>query len=120
MSSHTTGACCGGLFSDETPLPLPRPSPPLVTARRYWSDNTNYAKQNGGEWDFVVEPQNQLSIPVEEAFWEYLMSSSRRWGLDVYEQDWCAAQPSPHPAGCHPCQISRVYRVERSCTDAAV
>ena len=37
---------------------------------RYWSDNTNYAKQNGGEWDFVVEPQNQLSIPVEEAFWE--------------------------------------------------
>lgn len=44
----------------------------LVSLCRYWAGNTTYAKDNGGSWDFIVEPENQLAIPVEEAFWEYV------------------------------------------------
>ena len=29
------------------------------------------------------------SLPVEQAFWDFLLSSSKQeWGLLVYEQDW--------------------------------
>ena len=55
---------------------------------RFWASDTVYAKQNGGDWDFIVEPENHKSIPVEQGFWDYLMESSRAWGLKVYEQDW--------------------------------
>ena len=56
---------------------------------RYWSDNTDYATQNGGKWNFVVERDNQLAIPVDEDFWEYLFQTSRRWGLNVRVQLLC-------------------------------
>lgn len=69
---------------------------------RYWSDNTDYATQNGGKWNFVVERDNQLAIPVDEDFWEYLFQTSRRWGLNVRVAVVCqlcvcvrAAPPSP-------------------------
>ena len=55
---------------------------------RFWASDTVYAKQNGGDWDFIVEVDNHKSIPVEQGFWDYLMESSRAWGLKVYEQDW--------------------------------
>ena len=56
---------------------------------RYWSSDTTYAKQNGGAYDFIVEPLNQLAIPAEGAFWDDLLrNASRRFGMAVYEQDW--------------------------------
>jgi len=55
---------------------------------RYWSANTDYAKQNGGAWDFLVDEASNKSLPVDEGFWDFLMRSSKRWGLAVYEQDW--------------------------------
>ena len=43
--------------------------------------------QNGGKFQFIVE--EEASLPVEEAFWDYLLSSSKNnWNLLVYEQDW--------------------------------
>jgi len=56
----------------------------------YWSANTDYAKQNGGEFEFIIEPDSHqgLAMPTEQKFWDYLMSSSLEWGLKVYEQDW--------------------------------
>jgi hypothetical protein len=48
---------------------------------------TDYAKQNGGKFEFIVE--SEASLPVEEAFWDFLLSSSKEtWNLLVYEQDW--------------------------------
>ena len=63
---------------------------PIVAHNRYWSANTDYAKQNGGEFDFIIEPDSHqgLAMPTEQRFWDYLMSSSLEWGLKVYEQDW--------------------------------
>ena len=56
---------------------------------RYWSANTDYAKQNGGNWDFIVEANTtELAIPTQQEFWVWLLSESRKWGLSVYEQDW--------------------------------
>ena len=43
--------------------------------------------QNGGKFEFIVE--SEASLPVEEAFWDFLLSSSKEtWNLLVYEQDW--------------------------------
>lgn len=29
-----------------------------------------------------------IALPTQQEFWDYLMETSRRWGLVVYEQDW--------------------------------
>jgi hypothetical protein len=50
---------------------------------RYWSADTNYAKQNGGKWNFLVDNSSGYALPYDQAFWNYLMSSSKKWGLTV-------------------------------------
>jgi len=59
-----------------------------VAHNRWWSNETVYARQNGGEYDFVVEHDAQMALPLEEHFWTDLLRESRKWGLTVYEQDW--------------------------------
>ena len=45
------------------------------------------AHQNGGDYDFIIEPL--AALPVDPAFWDFLLSSSKQnWSLLVYEQDW--------------------------------
>lgn len=63
---------------------------PIVAHNRYWSDNTDYAKQNGGKWDFILEPNSHkgLAFPLQQEFWDWLLSDAKKWGLAVYEQDW--------------------------------
>eukprot|EP00475_Leptophrys_vorax_P030484 TRINITY_DN4571_c0_g1_i1.p1 TRINITY_DN4571_c0_g1~~TRINITY_DN4571_c0_g1_i1.p1 ORF type:complete len:776 (+),score=200.17 TRINITY_DN4571_c0_g1_i1:255-2330(+) len=53
---------------------------------RYWAPETDYAKQNGGQYDFIVE-QN-FAMPIARDFWNDLFTNSSKWGLRVYEQDW--------------------------------
>jgi hypothetical protein len=56
---------------------------------RYWSDETVYAKQNGGEYEFLLEESTGGALPLEQAFWDDFLSQPRSaWGLRVYEQDW--------------------------------
>ncbi|XP_071834017.1 uncharacterized protein [Apostichopus japonicus] len=57
---------------------------------RWWSPDTDYAKQNGGKYEFIVETGKAL--PQDKDFWDYLMSSSKEWGLFLYEQDWLNQQ----------------------------
>ena len=61
---------------------------PIQGHNRYWGTDVSYAKQNGGDWDFIIEEHNKHSIPTQQAFWDFLMETSRQWGLRVYEQDW--------------------------------
>ena len=58
-----------------------------VAHNRYWSPAVAYAKQNGGQYDFIIE-KGHNAIPTSQAFWDYLMVSSKEWGMAVYEQDW--------------------------------
>jgi hypothetical protein len=66
----------------------------ITAHNRYWSADTNYAKANGGDWDFYVDPKgqgNNMAVPLQQSFWEMLLSSSwTEWGTSgTYEQDWC-------------------------------
>ena len=43
------------------------------------------------QFKFIVE--EDAALPVDLAFWDYLMASSQtQWSLIVYEQDWLDAQ----------------------------
>jgi len=55
---------------------------------RYWSNATTYAKQNGGSYEFAFDNASGYALPMEQSFWDDLLSTARRWGLVVYEQDW--------------------------------
>jgi len=59
---------------------------------RYWSNLTTYAKQNGGPYDFLFNDRSgnwgHIGVPTQQEFWDFLMETSKRWGLVVYEQDW--------------------------------
>jgi len=61
---------------------------PVQGHNRFWSAKTPYAKQNGGNYEFIVEPHNQKSIPVDQRFWDDLLANATKWGLINYEQDW--------------------------------
>lgn len=57
---------------------------------RWWAPDTDYAKQNGGKYEFIVEAEKAL--PQDKNFWDYLLASSKEWGLFLYEQDWLNQQ----------------------------
>ncbi|KAK6196067.1 hypothetical protein SNE40_001362 [Patella caerulea] len=59
---------------------------PIGCHNRWWSPNNTYAKQNGGQFDFIVEKAK--AVPTDESFWNYLFDNAKRWGLILYEQDW--------------------------------
>ena len=57
-----------------------------VPFSRYWDVDNVYAKQNGGDYDFVVEktevnPEFQnYAWPSEQRFWNDLLYNSSKWG----------------------------------------
>nr|KAG5710636.1 hypothetical protein BaRGS_013282 [Batillaria attramentaria] len=54
---------------------------------RYWASDTTYAKQNGGKYNFIVEPEK--AVPNDQSFWDDLLANATKaWGLYTYEQDW--------------------------------
>lgn len=60
---------------------------PIVAHNRFWSSNTDYAKQNGGSYNFIIH--GDYALPDDTAFWPDLIGSAKsEWGLYVYEQDW--------------------------------
>ena len=59
---------------------------PIVAHNMYFEPKTNYAKQNGGDYNFIVEAS--IAIPDDITFWEDLFSNSSQWGLISYEQDF--------------------------------
>ena len=59
---------------------------PIGAHNRYWSKKTPYAKQNGGNFTFVMG--EKAAVPDDPLFWEYLLAQARGWGLFLYEQDW--------------------------------
>ena len=64
-----------------------------------WAGDTTYAKQNGGQFDFIVA--GGTSLPMTEDFWMWLIGDSVKWGLQMYEQD-CASPACPTPAVTRP------------------
>jgi hypothetical protein len=68
---------------------------PIVAHNRYWSADTDYAKGNGGKWDFILEYTGQgpsyanYAIPTQQEFWNFLIGGAKQdFSLITYEQDW--------------------------------
>ncbi len=63
----------------------------VIAHNRYWSANTDYAKQNGGAFDFFIDSKGtgNMAVPLDSSFWIWLLNDAvTEWGLTTYEQDW--------------------------------
>eukprot|EP00047_Mylnosiga_fluctuans_P005404 m.240269 g.240269 ORF g.240269 m.240269 type:complete len:744 (+) comp13641_c0_seq1:87-2318(+) len=69
---------------------------PTQLHNRYWATNNTYAKQNGGKWDFIIDPK--MAIPTDADFWNHLITDKRDTGMLMYEQDWLDVQFDNTPA----------------------
>ncbi|XP_076448120.1 uncharacterized protein LOC143284887 [Babylonia areolata] len=58
-----------------------------VGHNRYWSNDTTYATQNGGRYNFILEHTGK-AVPDDQKFWIDLLTNASHWGLYTYEQDW--------------------------------
>ena len=56
---------------------------PFYAHNRYWAAENVYATQNGGGYAFDVEPANQMAIPLEQRFWDDLLTNATAWGMFV-------------------------------------
>ncbi|KAK7102302.1 hypothetical protein V1264_020540 [Littorina saxatilis] len=61
---------------------------PSLGHNRWWSNDTVYAKQNGGQYNFIVESTTGKAVPNDQKFWDDLLENATSWGLVTYEQDW--------------------------------
>ena len=56
----------------------------ITAHNRWWSANTDYAKQNGGAYDFFIDTtaEGVMAVPLEQRFWDDLLTRSvTEWGL---------------------------------------
>ena len=51
---------------------------------KFRANDTTYAKQNGGKYDFIVEKYKAL--PITKQFWMDLFKEAKLWGIVLYEQ----------------------------------
>ena len=58
----------------------------ITAHNRMWATDNVYAKQNGGNFSWIVD--KKVAVPIQQEFWNYLMTQGKQWGLYVYEQDW--------------------------------
>ena len=61
---------------------------PITAHNKFWDYNVEYAYQNGGRYNFILDEFTQRSLPNDQSFWMDLFSNSTKWGLKTYEQDW--------------------------------
>ena len=87
----------------------------LQTHNRWWAPDNVYAKQNGGEYDFIIEPdgveihgpitiegpngrpieildgysykKGPFAIPNDDKFWIDFFKDVKTWGVNSYLQD---------------------------------
>mgnify|MGYP000617317143 CR=1 FL=1 len=61
---------------------------PVIAHNRWWCNETDYAKRQGGQYDFLYDDSAGTAVPQDNRFWEDLFKNSSTWGLKVYLQDW--------------------------------
>ena len=73
-------------FSEGFPVVTQRTGWQLVAHNRYWSADTPFAQQNGGQYEWVVQANS--SMPIDVRFWNDLFTNRSSWGLSMLFQDW--------------------------------
>ena len=62
---------------------------PIFAHNKFWDHKTDYARQNGGPFNFIMDKDSKVGIPDDINFWPFLLSNAKnQWGLFVYEQDF--------------------------------
>eukprot|EP01062_Namystynia_karyoxenos_P072843 TRINITY_DN693_c0_g1_i1.p1 TRINITY_DN693_c0_g1~~TRINITY_DN693_c0_g1_i1.p1 ORF type:complete len:850 (+),score=240.54 TRINITY_DN693_c0_g1_i1:91-2550(+) len=64
---------------------------PQQLHNRYWSNNTSYAKANGGQYNFILDG-SKVAMPDDQTFWNDLIANKTSTGAFMYEQDWLFSQ----------------------------
>ena len=59
---------------------------PITAHNKYWDYNVEYAYQNNGSYNFVLDEFTQRSLPNDQSFWMDLFANATNWGLKTYEQ----------------------------------
>ena len=92
---------------------------PIVAHNRYWSGENVYAKQNGGDFDFIVEASTDekhpgsWAFPTDPRFWDALIGDAAAdWGLATYEQDWLFNEFSLMAAPLESATLARSWLLE--------
>ena len=50
---------------------------------------TDYAKQNGGDFDFIIDKEKKMALPNDVEFWPWMLKFGRdKYNLWVFEQDF--------------------------------
>lgn len=61
----------------------------MTAHNKFWDISVQYAKKNGGQYNFILDSFTGKSLPDDQEFWnDLLYNASSRWGLKTYEQDW--------------------------------
>ena len=61
---------------------------PVTAHNKFWDIKVYYARQNGGNYNFILDPLSGKSLPDDYKFWQDLLFNGTQWGLKTYEQDW--------------------------------
>ncbi|XP_056009973.1 uncharacterized protein LOC125678812 [Ostrea edulis] len=62
---------------------------PVALHNRFWAKDTVYAVQNRGRYLFEIDRDANVSAPLTQNFWNYLLGHAKEdWDLVLYEQDW--------------------------------
>eukprot|EP00051_Salpingoeca_urceolata_P033171 m.19308 g.19308 ORF g.19308 m.19308 type:complete len:807 (-) comp5917_c0_seq1:58-2478(-) len=68
---------------------------PVVAHNRAWSKDNVYAKQNGGDFEFLMSKDltgETIALPLHLEFWDYLFGHVKTWGCLSNQQDWMFTQ----------------------------
>ena len=67
----------------------------LQCHNRWWAPDNVYAKQNGGDYDFIIEDNDfdiigkgVYALPDDDRFWMDFFDDVKTWGVESYLQDW--------------------------------
>ena len=80
------GNIASAAFPDSLEYVYNASATPITAHNKFWDMSVEYAKQNGGTYDFVVDQFSRKSLPCDETFWTDLFRNGTRWGLKTYEQ----------------------------------
>lgn len=62
---------------------------PVTAHNKFWDVTVYYARENGGQYHFVLDAFTGKSLPDDQRFWDDLLyNGTTQWGLRTYEQDW--------------------------------
>ena len=59
---------------------------PVTAHNKFWDYKVTYARQNGGQYNFILDKFTNKALPDGLEFWDDLFLNGTKWGLKTYEQ----------------------------------